>query len=354
MQASWSADACLPSVGVETITLQSPDGGGLGFDIGGNAREGFVVQDVNANGVAGASGKIQAGDKISGIGVGMENLGVDDVRKILNLLAPYPIKLNVNKSSANVGAGFGISGPNIGVTRPNINIGGPSFGATGPNVDVRGPNIDVNANSDIRAGLPSANIDVQSPDVRFDAKAPSGNINLPGISSKGDAKAGIDVPLPQVDIEVPDVDIDAKGKKFGDKVKGFFGGGSGKKDQAAKIKGKIDVDAGADVSVPGVSYDGPNIHGGVDANLPSVEGDIKIKADKPDHESWFDKHKPKINFGRSGKYSVSDASANVDVNLPSVDVDAGNRQSVEIKGVMPRGDVQVPGVDFNAGNASIS
>ena len=46
---------------METVTLQNHGGGGLGFDVGGNARDGFVVQDVSAGGAAAASGQLKAG-----------------------------------------------------------------------------------------------------------------------------------------------------------------------------------------------------------------------------------------------------------------------------------------------------
>jgi len=49
----------------KTVTLQSPDGKGLGFGVGGNAHDGFLVQDIDADGVAGASGKISAGKILS-------------------------------------------------------------------------------------------------------------------------------------------------------------------------------------------------------------------------------------------------------------------------------------------------
>ena len=48
---------------METVTLQGQGGSGLGFEVGGNAHDGFVVQDLNAGGAASASGRIKAGEK---------------------------------------------------------------------------------------------------------------------------------------------------------------------------------------------------------------------------------------------------------------------------------------------------
>src|SRR6218665_1139741 len=282
-----------------------------------------------------------AGDRITGIAIDMDKLRTDDARKLLNALAPFPVKFNIKKEAAG-GAGLGAG---LKIDAPKLD-----FGVNGAKADVTVPG--------------------NGTDVGFTANAPKfeagATVGLPdiGVEVDGSSKGGIDIDLPDVEIDPGSIELPGgKGGSFGNKLKGFFSPGNGKKDKHSKGKAKLE----ADVSLPNIEFEPGkvegNIEGGfkpgdidvtvgkpnvsVDLGGPNIEGDLKVKQPKAERESWFEKHRPKIGLGKSGKYSVADASANIDVEAPSVDIKAPKpdvKGNVELKGKLPKAEFHAPGI----------
>ena len=317
----------------------------------------------------------------------MAGMSVEDARKLLDSLAPYPLSFKVRKTAAtpDIGLpGVGISGnlpepsgsvdvnapavsgdlhvdtpdietslkgkgPEVGVPEGTVSgsINGPqldfpgsgiSGSVQGPKIDTPGmeisgnvasPQADVSVNGPAIGGISGSveapqvdvpDVEVKGPKIHAPDVGINGVVNGPHAEIEGSG----DIPSGTVEASVPDVDVDVKGPSFGDKFKGLFHG-SGKK--KPELKGEADMDVGANVDIipPKIEATGPdvsvnaggdiNIDGDKDKGKVTVEGDLpqaKVNADvKGGKDKGFKIHMPKFGIGRSGKYSVADANAEI-------------------------------------------
>ncbi|GFO16937.1 periaxin [Plakobranchus ocellatus] len=83
---------------VISVTLESHDIIGLGFNISGNMSSGIQVSEVHNRGPARDSGVVAVGDRILSVSVSYENIVYEDALTILSYASPYPVKLLLEKS----------------------------------------------------------------------------------------------------------------------------------------------------------------------------------------------------------------------------------------------------------------
>ncbi|XP_059178190.1 uncharacterized protein LOC131957410 isoform X2 [Physella acuta] len=84
---------------VISVTLESQDIIGLGFNICGNYGDGIQVSEVNNRGPAKESGQIKVGDRILSVTVSYEHIVYEDALTILSYASPYPVKILVQKAT---------------------------------------------------------------------------------------------------------------------------------------------------------------------------------------------------------------------------------------------------------------
>ena len=158
---------------------------------------------------------------------------------------------------------------------------------------IRFPSIDeLNAPPKIEADL---NVDIKPPSLNVDIPKIEGEIGLPGIDIKG---PGIDIKGPEIHAGIGLPNVDIKGPK---------------------------IDGG--IGIPGIDIHGPKIDGGIDIKGPKVDIDI---------------NGPKLD---------GNINANVDINVPQVNLRGGKPKKpgigVDIKGPSIGGGIGLPGVDIH-------
>jgi hypothetical protein len=308
------------------------------------------------------------------------------------------IRGSVEGPHSDVGISGNLHGPGIGLAESakhaqvDIASAGPGGKMSGdtnlpclPNVGVTGSISSPSVTADVRP----ADVNIKLPQ-KFD-------IEVPGTSVGGD------VSFSGVDVTPSAVDVHTKGPSFGGKLRGLFRSSSGKKEKKnknarASLEGDLslhpgsDIKAGlpssrAEVDIPEATGDvglgadkidikipttGTGVN--IDSNLPSVGGDInggrlsvegelpevciqpdvKAKAGKHkgEKEGGFKMHFPKFGFGKSGKYSIADASIET---TPDVQLQADKSHKGDIAaGITPKGpkidvDLEKPELEGKAG-----
>ncbi|KAK7000048.1 periaxin [Biomphalaria glabrata] len=84
---------------VISVTLESQDIIGLGFNICGGFNDGIQVSEVNSRGPAKENGNIKVGDRILSVTVCYEHIVYEDALTILSYASPYPVKIRLQKST---------------------------------------------------------------------------------------------------------------------------------------------------------------------------------------------------------------------------------------------------------------
>ncbi|CAL1533880.1 unnamed protein product [Lymnaea stagnalis] len=84
---------------VVSVTLESQDIIGLGFNICGSYGDGIQVSEVNNRGPAKESGEIKVGDRILSVTVSYEHIVYEDALTILSYASPYPVKILLQKAT---------------------------------------------------------------------------------------------------------------------------------------------------------------------------------------------------------------------------------------------------------------
>ncbi|XP_013395944.1 enolase-phosphatase E1 [Lingula anatina] len=83
---------------VVSVSLQSKDIIGLGFNVAGSMRDGIFISQVHNRGPASESGKIKVGDRIVSVTISFENMVYEDALTILSYASPYPVQVQLQKS----------------------------------------------------------------------------------------------------------------------------------------------------------------------------------------------------------------------------------------------------------------
>jgi len=353
------------SQNIQRVTLQSEAGRGLGFDVGDKSPDGFLIQQVNAEGAAGASGQLQVGDKLSGLCIGLDGLDVDDVREILQFLAPYPVKLKINKA----GNSALISGSSFETQGLNTDVAGQ---VAVPGFNLSGPNVTLNTRTNNRTNYQDANVLYAPANLGFEVKSAKEDLDVTGKTFgdkvrdffaplsghedkniKGDVNVGEEITavnqshagssdtkdlntnsnlgleVNTVIEDVPNVEVDVSEKPFGDKVRDFFAQLSITDDK--KVKGDVSVEGEFSDLNQLTSPVQENSQSFVNANISSenTDSDVKISEENSAIERLLDKLKPKLHFRKSDTFTVSDASSDagndrgITTNVLNRDADLG-------------------------------
>ncbi|GFS00576.1 neuroblast differentiation-associated protein AHNAK [Elysia marginata] len=96
---SWDDGFFRQDPEVISVTLESQDIIGLGFNISGNMSSGIQISEVHNRGPAKDSGIVAVGDRILSVSVSYENIVYEDALTILSYASPYPVKLLLEKSA---------------------------------------------------------------------------------------------------------------------------------------------------------------------------------------------------------------------------------------------------------------
>ncbi|RXG59941.1 Neuroblast differentiation-associated protein AHNAK, partial [Armadillidium vulgare] len=205
------------------------------------------------------------------------------------------------------------------VNVPETDISGPSVsgGELEADVKVKSPKLDVKG--DIDSSLIKSDIDVETPEIKVDAKkkkgslgscfgkrkSPDADIKKPSLEVEGEIKGvpSIEGEM-KVEGELPSGEIPSKKKK------GNLGSCFGKKDKP-KLKADIDIEP----PKAKLSEDIPSVN--IEANVPDVTLDPNIKAGTLDLN--INNDKPEMSFDLpSVNVEGNIPEASLDVDVPSV------------------------------------
>ncbi|KAL7633547.1 UNVERIFIED_CONTAM: hypothetical protein RMT77_016080 [Armadillidium vulgare] len=248
------------------------------------------------------------------------------------------------------------------VNVPETDISGPSVsgGELEADVKVKSPKLDVKG--DIDSSLIKSDIDVETPEIKVDAKkkkgslgscfgkrkSPDADIKKPSLEVEGEIKGvpSIEGEM-KVEGELPSGEIPSKKKK------GNLGSCFGKKDKP-KLKADIDIEP----PKAKLSEDIPSVN--IEANVPDVTLDPNIKAGTLDLN--INNDKPEMSFDLPSvnvEGNIPEASLDVDVpsvslKSPDIDLDFPKCEG-KIEGKVPDislshnvdFDVESPDLDFN-------
>lgn len=297
-----------------------------------------------------------------------------------------------------------LGGPNVDMQAPNVNMEAPSGKINWPHLKwkkPRGSRPDLDLDPDLnlstpniagemnttspglkvpKAGLASG-VDVHVPDADIDVDNPSGKINWPHLKwkkpnlhgPKADVDLNPDLSSPDVDVSLPNVNapdvdlnlahpnVDVKAPNLNvDPPSGKFKWPTLKKSKIKTIDPNLDLDLGADVSVPDPELSGPDVN----LSLPKANAEApKLDLDSPDIEGplgkfkWFNFKKPKFGTLKGPKADFdADVKApelalgapdvglkTADINLSSPNIEANPDLSVRMPNGSPSGpDVELP------------